>query len=75
MAFVLDTAGAIAERHIYQSDIGATYAYSGWADPGTATSAATWSVMRETIATGVILWADGGNFTQVWDNRAALTYA
>lgn len=75
MAFVLDPSGSISERQIFQSDVGATYAYNGWADPGTATSAATWSIMRETIATGIILQADGGAFTQIWNNRVSLTYA
>lgn len=75
MAFVTDASGALHEKHIYQEDTGATYMYVGWADPGTATSAAGWSISRETLATGVILYAAGGAFSQIWDDRASLTYA
>ena len=49
--------------------------YIGEATPGTATSAATWRIKRLNIATGLVIqWADSGNFSQVWDNRAGLTY-
>jgi len=49
--------------------------YIGEAVPGTATSAATWRIKRLNIATGLIIeWAANGNLTQVWDNRASLTY-
>jgi len=75
MAFVTDSTGAIQSRFIYREEIDATYIYSGQADPGTATSAASWSISRETIADGSINYASGGAFTQIWDNRAALSYA
>lgn len=52
-----------------------TYKYIGSADPGTATSAAKWSVCRVTNATGSIYYANSGAFNQIWDNRASLTYA
>ena len=49
--------------------------YIGEATPGTATSAATWRIKRLNVATGLVIqWAGSGNFTQVWDNRAGLTY-
>ena len=49
--------------------------YIGEAVPGTATSAATWRIKRLDVTVGLIIqWADSGDFTQVWDNRASLTY-
>lgn len=75
MTFVTDLSGALHEKHKFRTDVGATYIYSGWADPGTATSAAFWSIQRETIATGFVDYAAGGAFSQVWDDRAGLTYA
>lgn len=57
-------------------DEGATYMYVGEAEPGTATSAASWRVKRMTIADATIVWADGNsNFDNIWDNRASLTYS
>ena len=52
------------------------YEYTGLADPGTATSAALWRILRETTADGTLLYAGGtGNFTNVWDNYAGLSYS
>lgn len=53
-----------------------TVTYIGLALPGTATSAASWSIKKYdyTSSPKTIKWADSGNFTQIWDNRAALTY-
>lgn len=49
--------------------------YIGEATPGTATSAATWRIKRLDLTAGLIIqWADSGDFTQVWNNRASLTY-
>lgn len=53
--------------------------YEGWAVPGTATSAAKWTIRQYNYTGGLLtsaLWADG-NIAQdnVWDNRASLTYA
>ncbi len=73
--YVTDNSGILHERHIMREDVGATYAYTGFADPGALESAAAWSIMRETLATGAINYADSGRFNQIWDNRAALTYA
>jgi hypothetical protein len=48
-----------------------TYIYFCLAPIGSATSAAVWQIRRFTIATGLMLWADGNaNFDNVADNRA-----
>lgn len=51
--------------------------YIGEAVPGTATSVGEWRVKKidETTADTTIKYAGGGVFSQVWDNRASLTYA
>lgn len=51
--------------------------YLGQAAPGSATSAAVWRIQKINTTSGVaITWADGAaTFTQVWDNRASLTYS
>ena len=53
--------------------------YIGKAAPGTATSAAKWQIAKLNVAgTPVTLdlkFAAEGAFTQIWDNRASLTYA
>ena len=59
----------------FRKDDTGTYTYMGEAYPGAATSLNVWSVMRITNATSAIDYADEGKFTQVWDNRASLTYA
>ncbi len=57
-------------------DEGGTYTYIGHALPGAATSAASWRVKRLTNADATVLWADGnGNFDNIWDNRASLSYS
>lgn len=57
-------------------DEGATYTYIGNANPGTATSAASWRIKRLTNADNTILYADGNsNFDNIYDNRAALAYS
>lgn len=55
--------------------------YVGEAPPGTATSDARWRIMKISYdgnnnATS-ILWANGesSKFTQIWDNRASLSYS
>jgi hypothetical protein len=58
---------------------GITRTYVGWALPGTLDSAATWKIMRmeETVATGslTITWGGGVmTHTNIWNNRAALSY-
>jgi len=58
---------------------GDTTIYKGWAEPGTATSAAKWR-MQETISleNGNItkLFGDGNlRFDNVYDDRATLSYS
>lgn len=50
--------------------------YIGKALPGTATSDASWQIASLDENTNLdLLYADGGAFTQVYDNREGLTYA
>jgi len=66
--------GAMAMR---TDDVGSGVIYQGWANPGTATSAASWRIKKIVDTTGdfAITFADGNrNFDNVWDNRASLTY-
>lgn len=53
--------------------------YRGTANPGTATSAASWRMERITIAVDgdvTIEFADGNdNFDNIYDNRASLSYS
>lgn len=56
----------------------ATVTYVGKAQPGTATSAATWQIFRMTKSGGdlAIEYADGDDlFDNVWNNRASLSYS
>lgn len=75
MSFVQTPNGSVTEREIILTETTETCTYTGFADPGTATSAATWSIMRETLATGAITWANAGRYSAVWDNRATETYS
>lgn len=51
--------------------------YLGEAAPGTTDSQALWRIQRITTGAGVTIeWADGNDyFDNVWDDRAALSYA
>lgn len=51
--------------------------YVGYADPGTATSAASWRIKKiDTSNYPITTWADGNsNFDNVYDNRTSLTYS
>lgn len=56
----------------------ATVTYVGEASTGAALSAALWRIKRITVSgtVTIIEWANGnGNFTNVWNNRASLTYS
>lgn len=57
--------------------VDATTAYKGEAYPGTLDSDAGWRVQRMTFSGDdvTIKWASGGAFSEVWDNRASLTYS
>lgn len=51
--------------------------YYGFAAPGTATSSASWRVLRKVVTAGASSydWADGDSaYDNVWDNRAGLSY-
>jgi len=66
----------------YDNDVsGNSREFFGWAAINTATSAASWKIMRITYATAsasddfVVEWCDGNAlYDNVWDNRASLTY-
>jgi len=54
--------------------------YMGWAKPGTATSAASWVIVRNYYnASSQLthsLFADGDSqFDNIWDNRVSLAYS
>lgn len=51
--------------------------YVGFAQIGTATSAASWQIMNINNSSGIVItWADGdNNFDNVWDDRASLSYS
>ena len=66
----------VALASIVDTTTSASYIYICEAAPGSATSAAVWRCSRITVATGVTAWADGdGNFDNIADNRASLTYS
>ena len=58
-------------------DVNSNLIYEGWAEPGTATSAAKWAIIRHTYASNlrtVSQWAAGNKtFVNIWDNRASIT--
>jgi len=58
-------------------DEGATYMYLGYAQPGTAESAAEWRISRFTLANvSGMQWADGDTlFNNVWSDRVSLVYS
>jgi hypothetical protein len=71
------TDGDNTKRFDYDSN--GNVIYAGSAAPGTASSAAAWSIKRYTYVGGnvtVIEWAGGDNrMASIWDNRAGLSYA
>lgn len=51
--------------------------YIGYAEPGEATSAASWQILRvtSTATSETIEYADDdANFDNIWDNRESLSY-
>lgn len=50
--------------------------YIGYAEIGSATSAAVWKIKKIATATGAVTtWADGDDqYDNIWDNRVSLTY-
>lgn len=64
-------------RTVFSTEIddAGTYLYVGEALPDQATSDPVWRIARVVNASGSKKWADGnGNFDNVWDDRASLTY-
>ena len=63
----------------YDYDGSGKVIYTGNAPPGSATSAAKWSIKRFTYSgtnLTVAEWAGGNNLcVNIWDNRASLTYS
>ena len=58
--------------------VSSTVTYVGTAIIGSGTGAAVWKIKRLTsTAEGdlTIEYADEGKYTQIWDNRAALSYS
>ena len=65
----------LEESKILKKDDTGTYTYIGEASPGSSTSSAVWRIMRITNSDTTIVYADGGDADQVWDNRASLSYS
>ncbi len=55
----------------------AVITYVGIAAPGSVTSNAVWQIKRLNSTTGLVVeFANGNsNFTNIWDNRASLSYS
>lgn len=64
----------VALTTLIDSTTTAGYTYIGEGTPGTPTSAAKWRISRITSASGSSYFTGAGDFDQVWDNRANLTY-
>lgn len=73
---VLPISTSLAVRYVVDT-VTATTFYLGKATPGTATSSASWSIMRIDESAGTVTtWADGNaDFDNVWDNRQSLSYS
>lgn len=72
----VDAGGRPISGSITKYDDDATNTYVGKAAPGTATSAANWSIKRINNSTGEITWADSVfEYVKVWNNRTGYTYA
>jgi hypothetical protein len=67
------------QYNVRKDDAGSGITYYGWAATGTATSSATWRIMKMDKSADPdfsITWADGNDsFDNVWDNRASLSYS
>ena len=63
-------------RTVYVDEAGSGITYVGKAAHGSATSAAVWFIIKidESSNPTIIKYADYGKYTQVWDDRAGLTY-
>ena len=63
--------------NVFLDEASATITYVGEANPGTASSAASWRIKRLDSTSGLLItWADGdSNFDKVWDDRASYSYS
>lgn len=61
----------------YVDKASSTVTYAGDAAPGTATSAAAWRIQKIDTSSGVIVTNAAGSeeMTNIWDNRASLSYS
>jgi len=75
---LVDVYGNTSGDYILETAVSGVYTYFGKAVAGTLTSAAAWQVRRidQTVANAPIVLFGGAvsTFTNVWDNRASLTY-
>ena len=66
-----------ANEALVMEDTGAGVLYVGLAPAGASLSDPVWKI-KQILTSGLvlrILWADGnGQYDNIWDNRAALTY-
>lgn len=63
--------GFTSEVFDMETSTDATYNYTGFCDVGTG---ANYQVLRTTLATGAVRYANGGQFNVVWADRATATY-
>ena len=77
-ADIFSNSNPTQEKIVYDDDKTANdKEYFGWAPVNSATSASVWKIMRITYTGNdfVLDWADGTkSYTNIWDNRAILTY-
>lgn len=65
---------SVADSYAFTSD--STYDYHGFAPPGTATSAASWRVLRYNRSTRRLQHADGNTIADnIFDNATSLSYS
>lgn len=64
-------------KNIYWDDTTtADVVYVGYADIGSATSAASWRIMKVDKTSKQVTYADGDSLADnIWDNRASLSYS
>ena len=74
-----DVPPPIALQKQFDYDGSGNLIYEGWAAPGLATSAAVWAIKQNTYSGAnltAVKWAVGDSaFTNIWDNRAGLSYS
>ena len=66
---------AVIQKRIDTIDDNTSYVW--FADVGKLTSDPVWQIMKLDTSNGDLLvqYADSWNFTQVWDDKASLTYS